>query len=312
MTNFDASSELDCSSKILDLFLENIAAESGASENTVSAYRRDLEQFFEFCPVAANKITTHHIAAYLRILSQKSYAPKSEARKLSALRTFCRFLYIEKILNANPAQDILTPKQHKPLPKFLTPAEIKKLVECAFSHHKKNFDRIGVMIELMFSTGLRVSELVTLKTGNINFDKAEILIMGKGRKERLIPISREALKMLLEYEPTRLSYFKGKNPTNWLFPSQSSPDGHLTRDMFFKYLKDLAIQSGLNPDIISPHTLRHSFATNLLNHEADLRSVQKMLGHENIATTEIYTHITSDKLLKSVAEKHPLKNFKLD
>ncbi len=295
----------------LDMFLDMMAAEKGASPRTLEAYENDLKQFLEICGCEPQDISARHISLYTQALGARAYAPKSQARKLSAVRDFCRFLFSEKIINDNPTLDVSAPKQEKPLPKFLTAAQIQQLGKQALMHHKESYKRIGVMIALMFATGLRVSELVGLPANAVNFDKKLITVRGKGAKERLVPVSDKALHALLEYESYRQSFAPKGKISDKLFPSKTSASGHITRDMFFKMLKKLALECGFNTDLISPHTLRHSFATNLINHDADLRSVQKMLGHENITTTEIYTHITSDKLLQTARSKHPMNSFKL-
>lgn len=288
-----------------------MAAEKGAADNTLAAYRRDINQFFAMTGVDVEQISSEDVAFYVGKMGEKAFAPKTQARKLSALREFCRFLFSEKILKDNPTANILTPKQEKPLPKFLTPLQICQLIKQAQNHKSIPVKRIGVMIQLMFATGLRVSELVSLPERAVNFDKKQVMVKGKGSKERIVPISIQALNSLKTYGQYRQLFCKNGKTSQWLFPSKSAQSGHITRDTFFKQLKQLALECDLDARLISPHTLRHSFATNLLNHHADLRSVQKMLGHENIATTEIYTHITSDKLMETVRQKHPLHNFKL-
>ncbi len=298
--------------KYLSWFLDMMAAEKGAAENTLDAYRRDIEQFFDITKTEPEAISFEVVSDYIHELGRQAYTPKTQARKLSALREFCRFLFSEKILKDNPTANILTPKQEKPLPKFLTPEQISRLIDQAQNHNNFAFKRIGVMIRLMFATGLRVSELVALPENAINYDKRQICIKGKGSKERIVPISRNAAESVLEYALHCRDKFiaKGKKST-WLFPSKSAAAGHITRDAFFKQLKLLALECGFNARLVSPHTLRHSFATNLINHQADLRSVQKMLGHESVATTEIYTHITSQKLMETVKQKHPLQFLKI-
>lgn len=296
---------------VLELFLDMMTAEKGAAQNTVAAYRRDITQFLEHIKKDLTEITSEDISGFINFLGEEFYSPKSQARKLSALKEFCRFLYIEKIIGNNPSANILTPKQEKPLPKFLTPKQIEILKNAASSHQNLNLKRSGVMIGLMFATGLRVSELISLTENSVNHDKKLITVRGKGNKERIVPVSWACLQELNDYEQYR-DHFISKGKTSvWLFPAKKGSSGHLARSTFFKHLKQLATECDLNPDIISPHTLRHSFATNLLNHDADLRSVQKMLGHENISTTEIYTHITSERLIRNVQENHPLSHFKL-
>lgn len=299
------------SGHVLDLFLDMMAAEKGSSQRTLEAYESDLRQFLEICACEPKDISAKHISAYVQELGARFYTPKSQARKLSAVRDFCRFLFTENVIHDNPSLEATTPKQEKPLPKFLTAVQIRQLGEQAFSHKKNAYKRIGVMIKLMFATGLRVSELVGLTCNAINFDKKLVSVLGKGSKERLVPVSDEALSAILEYEQYRAEFApKGKN-SDKLFPSKTAASGHITRDMFFKTLKQLALECGFDARLVSPHTLRHSFATILINNDADLRSVQKMLGHENITTTEIYTHITKEKLLQTAREKHPMKDFKL-
>ena len=298
-------------SRYLQEFLDMMAAEKGVAVNTLAAYKRDICQFFEVCSIEPQNISEQDLSTFMQFLGAHYYTPKTQARKLSALREFCKFLFSEKILNENPAANISSPKQEKPLPKFLTPDQISMLISQAQNHNNPSMQRIGVMIELMFATGLRISELVSLPERAVNFDKKQVMVKGKGSKERIVPISIQALNSLKTYGQYRQFFCKNGKTSPWLFPSKSAQSGHITRDTFFKQLKQLALECNLDARLISPHTLRHSFATNLLNHHADLRSVQKMLGHENIATTEIYTHITSDKLMETVKQKHPLHNFKL-
>ena len=287
-------------------FLDMMAAEIGASQNTLDAYRRDLEQFVEICNKPFGQITADDIAFYLSVLNKRRYATKSVARKISVLRDMFKFLFSEKQITSNPLINISAPKPEKPLPKFLTKDDMKNLLAAA--HEKNDFKskRLAVMLELMYACGLRVSELVSLPENCINFDKRQILVRGKGSKERLIPVAASTLKALGEYFTFRDEFIRGGRKSIWLFPSSRSKLGHMTRNGFFKDLKELAVRAGVSPNKISPHVLRHSFATHLLQNEADLRTVQKMLGHENISTTEIYTHIMSEDLLRVVAGNHPL------
>ena len=289
----------------IELFLNMMMAEKGASGNTVAAYRRDLEQFCMFVKRDETAVVGADISDFVADLGRRGFSPKTVSRKLSAVREFYKFLYIEKKIRENPAANILSPRQEKPLPKFLTQAEIKRLVETVDS--KKDFSerRLSAMLKLMYACGLRVSELVSLPENCINYDRRQIIVFGKGSKERQIPIAEAALREVAEYSVFRDNYLNGqKSP--WLFPSKHAKDGHITRDAFFKNLKNLAIKAGISPAKISPHVLRHSFATHLLNKHVDLRSVQKMLGHEDITTTEIYTHIVSEKLREEVRKNHPL------
>ncbi len=291
-------------------FLQMMSAERGASQNTLCAYERDLEQFLVFADVDDYKqISAQTIRSFLQYLSSKRFASKTLARKLSAVREFCKFLYSEKVINDNPAADILTPKQEKPLPKFLSYEDIKSLIDKAVEKNEYRWSRVAVMIELMYATGLRVSELVCLPENAINYNKRLITIFGKGKKERVVPIAEKAINTVLNYSKIRENFIKAKKTSPWLFPSLTAIDGHFTRDAFYKDLKVLAVECGIYPSLVSPHVLRHSFATHLINNEADLRSVQEMLGHENISTTEIYTHITGQKLQNTVRSLHPLAKF---
>lgn len=294
----------------IENFAAMLAAEKGASLNTLEAYRRDVIQFLDFAEITeTSQITQEKIEAFIQDLNQRKYAPKSLARKLSVLKEFCKFLYSEHKLNDNPAHNILTPKQEKPLPKFLTLSEISKLIETAEQKNDYRWQRIAVMIELMYATGLRVSELVELPMTSVRFQKETITIFGKGSKQRIVPIAQKALISVQKYIPMRTEFIKKNQSSPWLFPSLTATGGHFTRDAFYKDLKVLAAECGIYPSLISPHVLRHSFATHLLNNNADLRSVQKMLGHENVVTTEIYTHILPQKLLDTVRQKHPLAHF---
>lgn len=294
----------------IESFLDMMVAEVGAAQNTIMAYRRDLEQFQELYGSDWEKFSRKDIADYVQNLSRQNYAARSVARKLSAVKDFFKFLYSEKTIKENPTANILTPKQEKPLPKFLTENEVRALIDTAAEGEKFSDKRMAVMLELMYACGLRVSELVGLPENCINFDKKQILIRGKGNKERLIPVATPALRAVLSYLTIREEFIRGGRRSIWLFPSKASKLGHITRDAFFKNIKELAVKAGIYPEKVSPHVLRHSFATHLLNHDADLRSVQKMLGHEDIATTEIYTHIISEKLIETVQKKHPLANRK--
>ncbi len=292
-------------------FLEMMVAEKGASQNTAEAYRRDLEQFYDFINGKdLSLVTKKDVTGFVQYLNQKGYAAKSVSRKLSAVREFFKFLFSEKDVKDNPSANILTPKQEKPLPKFLTRGEINRLIETAESYDDLNHKRMAVMLELMYACGLRVSELVSLPENCINFEKGQILIRGKGSKERIVPVAGAALDAVVRYFDYREFFLKAGRKSIWLFPSKTSSCGHLTRDAFFKQIKAIAAKAGISPAKISPHVLRHSFATHLLNKNVDLRSVQKMLGHEDIATTEIYTHIVSEQLVETVQKKHPLAKFK--
>lgn len=291
----------------VDSFLEMMVAERGSAQNTVSAYRLDIEQFLLFLgDKNPKKISSEDISSFIKYLGKKKYASRSVARKISTIREYFKFLFSEQEIKQNPSIDVVSPKIGKSLPKFLTVKQIEDLINMASLKEDFANQRMAVMIELMYASGLRVSELVCLPENCINFDKRQLLVKGKGSKERMVPISTSACKKVLEYIDYRDEFIKGGRKSIWLFPSKTSSTGHLTRDAFFKNIKNLAVQAGISPSMVSPHVLRHSFATHLINKNADLRSVQKMLGHEDISTTEIYTHITSDKLIEVIKSNHPL------
>lgn len=286
-------------------FLDMQASELGAAENTLAAYRLDLEQFAEFYGRDMTTAGEKDVQTFIRDLSARGYAPTSISRKISALNDFFKFLLSEKEIDANPMINIMSPKKGRRLPKFLTREEVDLMIEAAEHNPDARHKRTAAMLKLMYACGLRVSELVCLPLNCINFDRRQIIVKGKGSKERIVPVAEAALKEILAYLPVRESLLEGKEKP-FLFPSTTAGGGHITRDGFFKNLKNLAVLAGIPPEKISPHVLRHSFATHLLNRDVDLRSLQKMLGHEDISTTEIYTHILSDELLQEVQNKHPL------
>jgi len=292
--------------ELIEMFLDTISAENGSAENTVISYKYDLEQFFNFfSDKNISDISRQDLKDFLIYLNSQGYSSKSILRKISALRDFFKFLITENITKDNPTINLDTPKKEKKLPDFLTQEEIFKIIDTAALSEKFIFRRDGAMISLMYASGLRVSELISLKTSSVNFKKAQVFIKGKGNKERIVPIALEAIDYLAAYIDERECFLK-KNKSEYLFPSVKKPSLPLTRDVFYKQLKELACLSGINPEKIHPHILRHSFATFLINHNTGLRSVQKMLGHENITTTEIYTHILSDNLKNAVQNNHPL------
>lgn len=300
-------------SDLLKDFLDVKAVEFGVALNTLKAYRNDIYQYAEMIkPLLPQNVTTEDIEDYLKHLNETNCQPKTLARKISCIREFYKFLQSEKIITENPASRIRLPKIGKSLPFFLTEKEIKKICNSNLGKGKEkdlSLLRMRVMIKLMYSSGLRVSEVVALPENAINYDLKQILIYGKGSKERVVPVTNEVIKGVLEYIEVR-DKFLGKRKSKWLFPSLKSLSGHITRAGFFKGLKKMATEAGLDATKIHPHVLRHSFATQLVNSSVDLRSIQKLLGHENISTTEIYTHITTEKLANEVRKRHPLMQYK--
>ncbi len=295
--------------QLLKDFLNMIAAEKGAAANTLAAYRRDVLQFLQFFGKDCLAAEDDDIAAFVRDLGSRGFASRSMARKLSAIKEFYKFLYSEGKIKTNPAAGILSPRQEKSLPKFLSKGEIRRLLQAAEEEKDFAHCRLKTMLILMYACGLRVSELVALPVNSINFEKRQVWVFGKGAKERLVPAAAEAMTAVADYTVCREQYLSGRK-SPWLFPSHTAISGHVTRDNFFKNLKNLAVKAGISPARVSPHILRHSFATHLLNRRVDLRSVQKLLGHEDISTTEIYTHIISEQLVETVNKNHPLAKAK--
>lgn len=294
----------------IDEFLDKKAVEDGVSLNTLSAYKRDIVQFSDSLKnIDILNVKKNEIENYFNLMRENGFCAKTISRKISSIKEFFKFLVSENVIKANPLSDIISPKIGKSLPKFLTDEEINSLCICSDASNTPSLRRMKVMIKLMFSSGLRVSELVSLLDNSINYDLKQIRIKGKGAKERIVPLSKEVAFDIHEYCEYR-NCFLGKENNHWLFPSLRSNSGHITRDAFFKNLKKLSIIAGVSPSRVHPHVLRHSFATKLVNKKADLRSIQKMLGHEHIVTTEIYTHITTKGLVEEVKSKHPLANKK--
>lgn len=291
-------------SKHIEAFLEMMVAERGASPRTVEAYRRDLADLESFLKVNGDslvKVKRNGLQNYMQQLGKNGLSPKTQARRLSATREFYRFLFSEDVVVKNPSDYLLSPKLGKALPKYLSETDVLILLETAKSQDL----RMYTLLEVLYATGLRVSELVGLPLLAVTQDNKTLFVTGKGNKERMVPVgepAEQALSSWLEYRELNLS---GGRVNKWLFPS-TAKSGHLTRDGFFKHLKRIALIAGIPPEKVSPHVFRHSFASHLVAHDADLRSIQKMLGHADIATTEIYTHILSDKLKKVVEKSHPL------
>jgi len=296
-------------------FLEALGAERGAAANTLAAYRRDLEHFTGWlCAAGADpeRAERPEIEGYLAMLEGAGLSPATRARRLSAIRQFYRFALSEGWRADDPAARIGGPRPARKLPGTLSVAEVELLLDAALTRPgaKAGRARLLCLMELLYATGLRVSELVSLPAASARGNPRMLLVIGKGRRERMVPLSdpaREALAAWLvirdaaEAERRRA----GGRPSPWLFPSRSKL-GHLTRIGFYLALKTLAVSAGLDPTRISPHTLRHAFATHLLANGADLRVIQQLLGHVDVSTTEIYTHVLDERLKALVLENHPL------
>lgn len=282
----------------IDLFTNYLLIDKKYSSNTIESYKRDLIKFDNFCKKRCSSISEDDIKNYLRYISNESKT--SVARNISSLRSFYKFLMIEKIISKNCMENIEIPKLDKRIPKALDEEDIDKLLQINlidnYSYRNK------AMIELMYATGLRVSELVNLKVHDIDLDMALVRTMGKGSKERIIPIGDYALYYINEYINNYRNCMLKKEYTDYLFLNNHGKK--MTRQGFFKILKKIAEENGIKKDF-SPHTLRHSFATHLLNHGADLRSIQELLGHSDISTTQIYTKVSNKVLRENYDEYHP-------
>ncbi len=291
----------------VDLFEEMLRAERGASDNTVMAYRRDLAHLAAFLAGTAGSLDSAVAAdlrAYLEALDRAGMAPRTAARRLSALRQFYRFLHAEGRRQDDPTLTLESPKQGRPLPKLLAEAQVDELLQAAGVRPGPDGVRLAALMQLLYATGLRVSELVSLPLAAAVRDPRLIEVRGKGGRERLVPLNEAAREAVQAWVEVR-----ARNPrlaaSPFLFPSRSGA-GHLTRHRFGQLLKQLALAAGLDPAKVSPHVLRHAFATHLLNRGADLRSVQQMLGHADISTTQIYTHVLDERLRQLVESHHPL------
>lgn len=301
-----------------ELFLDMLAAERGAAANTLAAYRRDLDHAGSAFRRAGGSLSSAEpnlVSRFMRDLGEEGLAPATRARKLSSLRQFYRFLLAEGLIDEDPCHGFSGPKQARALPKTLSIDEVDALIEtargrCLITHGAQRYRavRLYCLLEVLYASGLRVSELVSLPRDVLRGDSRVLTIKGKGGRERMVPLSSSAVTALKDFltlgqsGEDDLSQTVG---TRWLFPSKSA-QGHLTRQRFAQDLKDLAQEAGLDPERISPHVLRHAFASHLLDRGADLRAVQQLLGHADISTTEIYTHVLQERLKALVEQHHPL------
>lgn len=291
-----------------------MVAERGASQNTYHAYQRDLRRYLEF--VAADgrsgvTSTTATIRRFLADLAADGLAARTQARKLSAIRQFHGFLVLEGYRSDDPTSTVVAPRLGSPLPKVLQFDEVGSLLAAAREVEGWRGARMNALLEILYASGLRVSELVSLRISSLSRDGRVATVRGKGGKERLVPLGEAARRAIAEWLPLRDSMLGKKTETvPWLFPSRATA-GHITRNSFAKQLRKIALSAGLDPGRVSPHVLRHSFATHLLANGADLRSVQKMLGHSDISTTQIYTHVLHQRLKSLVQEVHPLVGVRI-
>lgn len=302
----------DLSTHWPDAFLEAIQAERGAAENTVQAYARDLGDFHAWLDSdGAQTLATADRAAiegYLSDLTDRGLSAKTRARRLSAIRQFYRFAFSEGLRSDDPGAGLSGPRKVRTLPNAISIAEVDRLLEQAHveADQKLATTRMYCLIQMLYATGLRVSELVSLPVAAVRGNPALILVRGKGGRERMVPMSDPAREAMVSWLGVRDRSNDGRPPESaFLFPSRGK-SGHLTRIAFYLALKELAVRAGIDPAGISPHAIRHAFATHLLENGADLRVIQTLLGHADISTTEIYTHVLDERLKALVLEKHPL------
>ena len=298
----------------IELFLDMIAAERGGAKNTLAAYARDLADFSAELGKSGRTIagaSTDDLRGYLGSLATRRFAASSVARRLSAIRQLYRFLYAEGHRGDDPSAVIEGPKRNRALPKVLSIAEVDRLLAQARADMDQADEgapkrlraaRLACLIEVLYATGLRVSELIALPISAAERNARMLTVRGKGNKERLVPLNEAAKKAMADYLTLRSSA-TGVRQTKWLFPSFGRT-GHLTRQHFARELKALAAAAGLRQ--VSPHVLRHAFASHLLHNGADLRVVQTLLGHADISTTQIYTHVLEERLKNLVRDLHPL------
>jgi integrase/recombinase XerD len=298
----------------IEAFLEMLAAERGAADNTITSYRRDLEDFQATAGSLFNA-TADDLRRYLGDLAGRGLAPASQARRLSALRQFFRFLVAEGERADDPSAALESPKARRGLPKVLSVADVDRLLKTAHeavtaakpgSGRHVQALRTVALLELLYATGLRISELVGLPGAAAHAGRAFITVTGKGGRERIVPLNEASHHAVAAYRAAKnAAEPQAQGDSRWLFPAASA-SGHLTRQTFARDLKAVAAAAGLNAAAISPHVLRHAFATHLLANGADLRAVQMLLGHADISTTQIYTHVLDERMRALVADHHPL------
>ena len=298
-------------SRYLEAFLEMLIAERGVAANTIASYKRDLADCAgvltgsKGSPKAVlDTASSQSLRRYLKKLKARGMAPRTVARRISALRIFYRFLHAEGLRSDDPASVLESPRQGRSLPKILSEEEVSALLDTASQRPGPEGLRLKALVELCYATGMRASELVGLPLATVQRDPRVIVVRGKGDRERMVPLNEPARAAVRAYLDVRENFLHGGRANPYLFPGR---DGRpISRQRFFQLLKELASAAGIEQQRVSPHVLRHAFATHLLNNEADLRSVQKMLGHADISTTQIYTHVLDERLRQLVNERHPL------
>lgn len=293
---------------LIAAFTEMLTAERGAAMNTIQAYVRDLEDCEIFLGTRRRLFVNADIPdlrAYLAHVTAEGLSSRTQARRLSALREFYKYLYTEKIRKDNPTDALDSPRLGRSLPKYLSEAEIKALLDAVSELSPPKSAMMKALMEVLYASGMRVSELVCLPYSVASAKEYYIVIRGKGDKDRMVPLTDVAKQAIHDWLPVREIVLPKGRYSRWLFPS-TGKTGHLTRAGFFNDLKELAGIAGVDPIRVSPHVIRHSFASHLVAHDADLRTVQQMLGHSDISTTQIYTHILDERLKNTVEKNHPL------
>lgn len=301
----------------LESFLEMMSAERGAAANTLASYERDLSDLMDFMgsrSASLSEAATTDLSAYLAHLSAQGFAASSQARRLSSMRQFYKFLYSEGLRTDDPTGILDAPRKGRSLPKIMSVADVTALLAQATQEAEQEGPgqlsriRMHLLLELLYATGMRVSELVSLPAKVLRHEGRFLMIRGKGNKDRVVLLSRAAMDAMEKYERARAALTAAKKhdvESPWLFPS-TGKEGHLPRQVFARDLKNIAIRAGLTPSAISPHVMRHAFASHLLQNGADLRAVQELLGHSDISTTQIYTHVLEERLQELVQTHHPL------
>ncbi|HYG26030.1 MAG TPA: site-specific tyrosine recombinase XerD [Caulobacteraceae bacterium] len=292
-----------------EAFLEMMAVERSAARNTITAYSKDLEDASGFLASRGRSLvdaSLEDVEAYFGDLAARELSPATAARRRAAVRQFYRFVLGEGWRADDPSRRVDAPRKGRPLPKVLSRGEVDRLIAAAGARDGAQGLRVACMVELLYASGLRISELLALTLAALARDPAYLIVKGKGGKERLAPLNARAREAVKAYLPVRASFLpKGQKESPWLFPSRGK-GGRLTARRFSQLLEEAAVAAGIDPAKVSPHVLRHAFATHLLEGGADLRVVQTLLGHSDIATTQIYTHVAGDRLREVVRTKHPL------
>ncbi len=295
----------------INSFLNYLTVEKGFSDNTVAAYRNDLSGLASFAEEAASKqglvpswnsLGRQDILSYLLYLNERSYVPTTRARKVAAARSFFKFLVAEGIIKENPTQNVKSPIVGRSLPKPISVSQVRALLEQPTKRSTPDAKRDAAMLQLLYAGGMRVSELVSLNLKDVNTEVGDVRCLGKGHKERLIPIHRQAASAIEEYVKEARPHLVRNDQEKALFVNRRGE--RLTRQGFWQILKEYAKAAGLESSV-TPHTLRHSFATHMLSGGADLRAVQELLGHANISTTQVYTHLTTEHIRRSYERSHP-------